>query len=102
MENAPGEDSVDARFISCDYAVSSEHMKNMQNFPINIQEYKHVNYTGMASRALKNRSLYLKLYERCETRQIKFSYYTSDPKQTPGPMFANQHNFMFHRFTFIE
>lgn len=45
MEKAPGEDSVDARFISCDYAVSSEHMKNMQNFPINIQEYKHVNYT---------------------------------------------------------
>lgn len=40
--NAPGEDSVDARFISCDYAVSSEYV---QNFPINIQEYKHVNYT---------------------------------------------------------
>ena len=39
MEKTPGENSVDARFILREYAVSSE------NFPINIQEYKHVNYT---------------------------------------------------------
>ena len=36
MEKTPGENSVDARFILREYAV---------NFPINIQEYKHVNYT---------------------------------------------------------
>jgi len=26
----------------------------------------------------------------------------TDVHQTLGPMFANQHNFMFHRFTFIQ
>ena len=51
--NAPGEDSVDARFISYDQAdmftIYAEWYQNSQNFnrnfPINIQEYKHVNYT---------------------------------------------------------
>ena len=39
MEKTPGENPVDARFIL------REHAVNMKNFPINIQEYKHVNYT---------------------------------------------------------
>ena len=49
-EKAPGEDSVDARFISSDQAsmftIYAEWYQNInRNFPINIQEYKHVNYT---------------------------------------------------------
>ena len=44
---------------------------------------------GMASRALKNRSLYLKLYEKYETRQSKFSHYTYKVAVLRGPITAH-------------